>query len=98
MLFSKRMGSFAHSFDVKQKWIVMQVPFMEESFDIGWSVITRGTCLTSCTQDFYFIYLQEKLCLWAALWENGWTDFHDILRKVWTWDKEHSGIFSASFC
>ena len=41
-------------------------------------------CLNPCIQG-----------LWATLRKNGWTDSHEIFRKVRTWDKEQSGIFST---
>ena len=31
--------------------------------------------------------------LWASLWKNRWMDFHEIFKKVRTWDKERSGTF-----
>ena len=42
-----------------------------------------------------FILFLGNLCLWATLRKNGWTDSHDIFRKVRTWGKEQSGIFST---
>ena len=43
---------------------------------------------------FLFIFLQGNHFLWATLRKNGRTDFHEIVRKVWTWDKEQF-VFSG---
>ena len=43
---------------------------------------------------FLFIFLQGNHFLWATIRKNGRTDFHEVVRKVWTWDKEQF-VFSG---
>ena len=50
---------------------------------------------SSMIQVCYIFFFQENPCVSATLRENGWTDFHEIFRKNWTWDKEQSETFSC---
>ena len=41
----------------------------------------------------HFWHYPGNPCLLATLWENEWADFHEIVNKGWTWDKEESRTF-----
>ena len=47
---------------------------------------------TLSIQDF-LIFFRWNPCLLSTLWENWWTDFHEIIRTGQTWDNKQSGIF-----
>ena len=56
-----------------------------------WGIV----CVTPYIHGF-FLYSARKSVSVSNITENGWTDFHEILRKCRTWNNEQIGTFSRS--